>query len=173
MKKLVLLVMAAVLIISLGCNSLPEWQNYESKEGWFRVQFPGNPKEEKIPVSKDQRTFEIHIIGVELKNVAYAVSYYDVTEEEESTLDYDTLARRTFAPMGATNYSMKDIELDGYAGKEAEGSIKIGSTDGLARFRFYIVDGRIFTLNAAGKSSLLNSDNTNKFFDSFQLLDEE
>lgn len=172
MRNSILSVIVLVLLLVAACNSMPAWISYESKDGWFRAEFPGTPKMDKLPINTIGRSVTAYMHSVDLKNGALAVCYFDITAEEEKNLVFDNLARGSFSNLGTVNYSTRDIVLDGYKGIEAEGKISKGSTNGLARFRYYLVDGRVFMLQVVGVPSFVKSDNSDKFFKSFKLLEE-
>lgn len=164
------LIIPALLLAA--CNPMPEWKSYESKDGWFRAEFPGNPKMEKMPVNTIGRTVTAYMHSVDLRDGALAVCYFDITAEEEKILVFDNLARGSFSNLGTVNYSTRDIMIEGYKGIEAEGKVSKGSVNGIARFRYFLVDGRIFMLQVVGYPAFVKSDNTDKFFKSFKLLEE-
>jgi hypothetical protein len=177
MKKIAAPVIILSLVTLMGCDIFRKWETYESKEGWFRVLFKGSPKIERNSMYSPFGLIKAHTFSVELRSGAYAVSYFDLPEEVEKSQEpvelLDNMARGSFAQLGTGNFTKKDIELDGYQGLEAEGKIRKGSLQGIDRIRYYLVDGRVFMLQVLGETSFVASDNTNKFFDSFQLLPEE
>jgi hypothetical protein len=179
MKRLTFLAILMLVIgIGVGCDSIKKWEPYESEDGWFRVQFPGRPKKEKMPSPTPVGTINIHVFSVERSSGAYVVGYFDFPEvggdvNLESNEFIESMAKGSFSKMGTGQFSKKVIEFEGYPGLEAEGKVKAGAARGLARIRYYVVEERIYMLEVIGENSFVNSGNTEKFFNSFQLIYED
>ncbi|MGD2092581.1 MAG: hypothetical protein PVH61_40820 [Candidatus Aminicenantes bacterium] len=177
MKRLIFLVIV-VLVIGGGCDSFKKWEPFESDDGWFRAEFPGRPKVRKMPMSAGTKTLYIHMFMVDRSNGGYAVGYMDLPEiktdvNPESQEFIESMARGSFNQIGTGNFTKKVIDFEGYPGLEAEGKFKKGSTRGLARIRYYVVQKRIYILEVIGKNSFVNSGDTERFFNSFQLIYED
>ncbi|UCH95599.1 MAG: hypothetical protein JSV88_01800 [Candidatus Aminicenantes bacterium] len=176
MKRLVLLV-SVVLVIGVACDSARNWELFESDDGWFRIQFPGKPEVDELPTATPLGTIDIHMFSVNLRNGAYGVGYCDFPEVEgvdmESAEFIELLARGSFTKLGTGQYSKKEIDFEGYPGLEAEGEVRKGTVRGLARIRYYVVNERIYVLEVVGETSFVSSGNTDKFFNSFQLIYED
>ncbi len=175
---MILVCVVMVIVIGMGCDAFRSWEPYESKDGWFSVEFPGSPKIQKIPFAVPTLgSVDLHMFSVELRSGAYAVCYYDLPEEAEGKLADDVLlenmAKEFYTKIGTGRFAKKEIELDNYPGLETEGEVRHGSTKGVARFRCYLVDGRLFMLQAIGVKSFVSSSDTDRFFDSFKLLEEK
>jgi hypothetical protein len=179
MKRLTFLVILMLVIgIGVGCDSFKKWEPYKSDDGWFRVEFPGRPKKQKMPIATAAGKINIHMFSVYRSSGGYAVGYIDVPEVKsdvnlESQEFIESMARGSFNQIGTGNFTKKVIDFEGYPGLEAEGKIKQGSARGLARIRYYIVEKRIYMLEVIGENSFVNSGNTEKFFNSFQLIYED
>lgn len=171
-------IVVLVIGIGVGCDSFTKWEPYESDDGWFRAEFPGRPKVRKMPTPTPAGNITIHMIMVERSSGAYAVGYFDMPEIDskvnlESQEFIESMARGSFTAMGTGNFTKKVIDFEGYPGLEAEGKVRKGSTRGLARLRYYVVEKRIYILEVVGTNSFVNSGNTDKFFNSFQLIYED
>ena len=179
MRKLIILVcVAGVIGIGMGCDAFRSWEPYESKDGWFGAEFPGSPKVQKIPYNVPPLgSVDLYMFSVELRSGAYAVCYFDFPEEVGANLSSDTLlenmAAGSYNTIGTGRFTKKEIDQDGYTGLETEGEIRHGKTKGVARFRYFMVDGRAFMLQAIGIKSFVSSSDTTRFFDSFKLLEED
>jgi hypothetical protein len=179
MKRLMFLVIVVLVIgVGVGCDSVGKWEPFESEDGWFRAEFPGRPKVRKMPISTGAETMYIHMVMVDRGSWAYAVGYFDFPEVKtnvdlESQEFIESMARGSFTSMGTGNFTKKVIDFEGYPGLEAEGEFKKGSARGLARIRYYVVEKRIYILEVVGTRSFVNSGNTERFFNSFQLIYED
>ena len=178
MKRLTFLVIAVLVIGEMACDSIKKWEPFESKNGWFRAEFPGRPKVRKMPMASQAGTIYIHMFMVERSSGAYAVGYIDVPEVKsdvnlESQEFIESMAQGSFNQIGTGNFTKKVVDFEGYPGLEAEGEIRQGSAKGLARIRYYVVEKRIYMLEVVGTNSFVNSGDTEKFFNSFQLIYED
>ena len=89
------------------------------------------------------------------------------------SLLHGSLARSSFNEIGTGNFTKKVIDFEGYPGLEAEGEFKEGSARGLVRVRYYVVEKRVYMLQVLGTKSFVNSGDTDRFFNSFQLIYED
>jgi hypothetical protein len=131
-----------------------------------------------MPTATDAGTIDIHMVMVERSSGAYAVGYFDFPEVKtdvnlESQEFIESMARGSFTQMGTGEFTKKVIDFEGYPGLEAEGRVQKGSVRGLARIRYYVVEKRVYMLEVVGENSFVNSGDTDKFFNSFQLIYED
>lgn len=179
MKRLMFLFTVVLVIgVGVGCDSFGKWEPFESDDGWFRAEFPGRPKVRKMPMVTAAGTIYIHMFMIERSSGAYAVGYFDFPDVKtdvdlESQEFIESMARGPFTSMGTGNFTKKVIDFEGYPGLEAEGKIQKGSARGLARIRIYVVEKRVYMLEVIGENSFVNSGNTERFFNSFQLIYED
>ncbi len=181
MKRTTFLVIVSLMILmiglAVGCASR-KWEPYESKDGWFRADFPGRPVVETMPLATAAGNINIHMVSVTRRNGAYGVGYVDFPEVKtdvnmESDEFIESMARGSFSTIGTGDYTKKKITFEGYPGLEAEGDVRSGSARGRARLRYYVVEKRIYILEVIGENSFVNSSNTDKFFNSFKLIYED
>ena len=176
MKRVVVLLMIT-LFIGIGCGPRFEWKPFESDDGWFGIEFPGRPRKEKMPTPSPLGTIDIHMYSITLNKGAYAVGYFDFPAADQVDMESGTfiesMARGSYTNIGTGNFTKKSINFEGYPGLETEGEIRQGSISGIARIRYYVVQGRVFLLQVLGERSFVNSENTAKFFNSFRLIYDE
>ncbi len=175
MKRLIFLITAVLMIGVMACDSSKKWEPYKSDDGWFSAEFPGRPSIRQMPIATQAGTIKIHMFMTEERNGAYAVGYFDFPEVEtdvnlESQEFIESMAKGSFNEMGGGAFTKKEIDFEGYPGLEAEGNIQKGSTKGMARLRYYVVQKRIYILEVVGFESFVKSGNTDKFFNSFRLI---
>jgi hypothetical protein len=178
MKRLIFLVIVVLVIGSMACGPGKTWEPFESQDGWFRAEFPGRPKVRKMPMSAGTKTLYIHMFMVDQSNGGYAVGYMDLPEvrsdvNPESQEFIESMAKGSFNQIGTGNFTKKVIDFEGYPGLEAEGKVQQGRAKGLARLRYYVVEKRIYILEVIGENSFVNSGDTDRFFNSFQLIYED
>ena len=175
MKRLMCAITAVLMIGVMACDSSKKWEPYKSDDGWFSAEFPGRPSVRQMPLSYGTGTIKIHMFMTEERNGAYAVGYFDFPEvgadvNLESQEFIESMAKGSFNEMGGGAFTKKKIDFEGYPGLEAEGEIRKGSTKGMARLRYYVVEKRIYILEVVGFESFVNSGNTDRFFNSFRLI---
>ena len=176
MKRAIVLLMV-VLFMGTGCGPGGKWEPFESDEGWFAAEFPGRPRKEKMPTPSPLGTIDIHMYSVTLNKGAYAVGYFDFPAADQVDMEsgsfIESMARGSYTNIGTGNFTKKTIDFEGYPGLETEGEVRKGSLSGVARIRYYVVQGRVFLLQVLGERSFVSSGNTAKFFGSFRLLYNE
>jgi len=178
MKRSMFAVIVVLVIGGMACDAFKKWESYESKDGWFSAEFPGRPSIRKMPIATAAGTINVHMVMTDQRNGAYAVGYFDMPEIKndvnlESQEFIEGMARGSFNQMGARDFTKKEIDFEGYPGMEAEGNVEQGSTKGIARIRYYVVEKRIYMLEVVGTNSFVNSGSTDKFFNSFRLIYSE
>lgn len=190
MKRLTLLVIVIMMIgIGVGCDKTfkaedgkplesKDWKSFETRDGWFRADFPESPKKEEWSIPTRVGNVEIYNYSVESTVGTYGVGYFDFYDLEvnvdlESSEFMESMRRRTFSTTMGAYTKKKNIEFEGFPGIEAEGPYKKGSVKGLAIVRYYVVEKRIYLLYVMGTASFVNYGDTEKFFNSFGLIYED
>ncbi len=169
-KRIVCLLLLALLLLS-GCDEAEkEWATFEPDDGAFSILFPGKPEEQTESVSTAIGDIETQFFIAEQKDRAYSVNYADYPRE--IIIVSDAEAMLDGAGMGAVSnvdgelLDEKEITLDGYPGREIE--IEVKEDDIIVRARFYLVENRLYVVQAVSKSKASAPD-IDKFLDSFQL----
>lgn len=148
---------------------------YTYKKGGFSIWFPGEPKEmnQQVPIYATPRNLSIYAY-TKAKTV-YTVLHFDLTSYErnnytpESFLDEGTLD--SFSRFDGETIKKEPITLNGYKGMEVAGSMLKGEMEVLIRTRAYLVEGRLYALMVMGMADDVRDADTDRFFDSFKLLD--
>jgi hypothetical protein len=171
--------LAFLFLASLGAGCINDgvlvegttWQAFTSDEGRFTVQMPGTPAKQ----SQEMIGTTMNLFSVEGPELMYGIGYADLPIpgiERESAAQIDK--RLNGAVQGSVNNIQGKLTRQGnitligkYPGKEYEADLPQGR--GIIRSRVYIVKQRLYMLMVAGKPNLVKSDDTKKFFGSFQL----
>ena len=157
-------------IICIGCGDKP-FAEYNPPGGKFKIQFPGTPKVSTIPA---QNNTQVTMHGVEGFSGGYMVNHYDAPGPVPQDADFaqkalsEDIKGMFSAKAKGTVQSQKNIKLQGqYHGIEYVGTITSPRTMDI-RGRIYLVGSRVYNTTVMGSTEKVNSENANKFLDSFQ-----
>lgn len=175
-------VLPAVLLVMLF--SLPalagEWVKFECKEGGFNALFPRQPAktEQEVSAEKGTATLTLYLYdGSKYKNESeiYGIGYVDQidsnTNSDMDNADIDNLLHSSLAGaaknMSGEVMSEKEVYLKGYRGRE--GKIHVTEGNYIMIMRTYLVQKRMYLLEAAYEVGKNNPQSIDKFFSSFTL----
>ncbi len=177
MRKVTFWVLLCVLLTVFGCAPA-EWVDFESDEGEFAVLMPANPQTQRktvpTPIGPMKVVMYTHDAGAE----AYIVGFSDYPKAVLEKLTPEKMlsdgVKGGIAKIRGTKKSEKNINLDGYPGKEYTFTIPSSRIPGggKGKARMYMVENRLYQILALGKKSAPEAD-FNKFLDSFELYGEE
>ncbi len=150
-----------------------DWETFVSEAGRFSATFPGTPTEniQEGNVAADAgASGEIMLENVD-ENSGYVVFYQDfpmvpdgVPDEQIQTI---LEASRDGFVQDNEVLSERDIELEGYMGKE----IEVRMPEGYMKARMYWVDSRLyFVVGGAPTKGDAIAQETDRFLDSFMLI---
>ncbi|HMS40454.1 MAG TPA: hypothetical protein PKE69_09525 [Pyrinomonadaceae bacterium] len=151
------------------------WKDFVSEEGGYKIRVPLNPKR---TVSKIDAAFgktdmvQNRILTKEyLLTIGFLDFPAEINDDEEKVLRYNNSINSVVAGNGNRLISQKDIELNGYLGREA--IIQKGNFN--MHFRSFIIQQRFFilefvTLRTLPKTRLSALGKIrDKYFDSFEI----
>jgi hypothetical protein len=170
MRRTTNLLAALASILLLGFAPAPEWKEYVSKDGRYKVQLPGTPMEktQKVPGAGD-----VLMVVYELKDGAYLANFTDIpgaAKDSAEMIDKRLDGARDGAAgsVGGKVVKEEKITLDKkYPGREIQ--IELPGDKGLLRARYYWVEGRLYQTIVVGTKAFVGGDDTKKFLDSFAL----
>jgi len=185
MKKQLLVVVITLLLIAVGLSGCTEneendtlqFETFVSEEGGFSILMPGTPTEynETINSTYYGEMVDVHMIGVNLDDVAYAVAYKDYSDAVFETYssseildfhrDVETVAQVT---------SENNITIDGYSGREfcftVSDNPELEIQGGEMISRCFIVDNRFYAISISTYNDIDSVDSKYEFLDSFELI---
>lgn len=161
MKKLLILV--GVCLVVSGCGTV-NWKDFNSPEGKFSVQMPGDAKKQTQTLPGTGITMTMHL--VELKNGAYGVAYADFPPG--TPVDYQGAIRGIANTNGGTVTKESDWTIEGVTGKEVEMKIT-KPKKGYASVRIVAVNNRLYQVLGIGTDASLSDSTVKKLFDSFKI----
>ena len=160
------------------CTRSPNWQVFESKEGGFKIEFPGNPTPSK---TYNAAMTEVQVFKLERGAAGIMqIVYFDVPGEHppetvETLLKIDCLhpfsGDSKFTPQDPQKISLGQvpgISVIGTAPKSD--SLPQG---GWEEDRCYLSGTRFYHLIAIGPNTQATQETAKHFFDSFNLLPKE
>ena len=169
------LVMAVILLAS-ACSFLhaqqSTWKELRSTEGGFSVLMPGTPIPNKVTVNTTSGVEEANMFSLSddsLNEYIVAYSKYPKTDPKEVSTGklFDKVRDGILLVQQGKLLNEAAITLDGYSGR----SIAVERPDGvITTARFYVVGDRFYQLSVNGKTNGREPEATNRFLDSFKLL---
>jgi hypothetical protein len=171
MKATLLLGLALPFIPCAAQSPGPEWKEFVSKPGGFRVLLPGVPqhREEKIETHAGPVVLSLFLLQRKKGAGTYGVGYSELTGPVKPGTAEKRLEKARDQAVAKANGKLrsdKRITLQHFPGREFEievdGKVRI-------RTRLYAVNNRLYHLLAIGPSGFLFSRETSGFFESFKL----
>lgn len=174
MKKWFVFVLLAVLLG--GCDGATEqkdleWLNFESESGRFSVLFPGAPDEQVESVQTAIGVIETQFFMVTQRDLAYSVNLADYPPEMIAAGDtqqmLDGARDGAVSNVNGELLEEKELTLGGYPGRELK--VRVEEEGIVVRARIYLVNERLYVIQAMSKERLASSEDIDKFLDSFEL----
>ena len=137
------------------------WVKVEPLGGGFSVMMPAKPDEKVEPPEK----FTFHLFTVKGERAIYAASFGDYAPSIKLNSEGELIADRDnfLKGVNAKLIESRKITLDGHAGLEFTAENETASFRG----RFYLLGNRAYQLAVVIFRGQDDSDNVNRFFDSF------
>ncbi len=171
MKTLFVFALLVILLGLGGCDEAVEWQSFESEDGRFSVSFPGTPEEQVESVTTAIGTIETQFFVVTQKDMAYSVNLADYPPEVIAAEDIqqmlDGARDGAVSNVNGELLEEKELVLNGHPGREFK--VKVEDEDIVVRARIYLVNERLYVVQALSTERLASSEDIEKFLDSFQL----
>lgn len=144
-----------------------------SSDAGFSVSMPGKPKHQpRVDSLPGGKKLEHHVYVVEVGPCSYALNYIDFPGEVRPA-QVAQIFNETRYEGARTRRSRvvedRDIELNGYPGREWVEEIDGAGEGQILRMRVYIVGRRFYTLVATRPKNAKNAGDAEKFLTSFQV----
>lgn len=170
----VLLVLILCSAFLYGCRQGP-WEEFKSEAGGFTIKFPGKPevntKTEDVAIGV-KMTSSDHSVSPFLGRFGakYTVIVSDITAANPSALNFDRNAMLEGGKNGIRNQggqilAERTVTTSGTDGWEFE--VTSENTD--STLRMFVKGYRIYTLEVARRKGSNFSEETKKFFESFEM----
>ena len=187
MNRLILLVTMVAGLTIAGCSK-SGWQDFNSAEGKYSVQFPGKPEDESVTYRPGP---QVHAHMVKLPKATFLVAFIDLPPGIQ--LDYREAIQGMTWLVGGRVTTERDWTIDGNTGKEIEMSITdtpffpVGwvaiagnkgkqvelpvnkMKAGFASSRMVVINNRLYQIVVIGETATFDDPDVKRFFDSFKL----
>ncbi len=171
------------LLISSTLSFHNPWQEYISQKGNYKVSIPGTMKEviNTVPTSLGELKYHIAVFrdsDKDADNLMYMISFCDYPQGSIHSDSIDlvqefleaSIEQSVASVNGSLSYST-DITIKGYPGKMWR--TDFGEGQGIIRTKAFVMNHRFYSIQTSClKEKSLNT-SSDKFFDSFSLLQEE
>ena len=156
-------------LLFAGAAIAQGWTAFSPEGGRCRVDMPGPPKVNIVPIPSAGQTTPMTEAVVQLPGAAYLVSYIDYPDRIAMAHAADVLLDRARDGMAAghTLRGEKKLTLGRAPGREFVVAEANGSQTAV---RIYFVRNRLYQLTVTGRSGVENLPDTWRFFDSFALV---
>jgi hypothetical protein len=156
------------LLILCGADK-PDFEEFASKEGRFKVLMPGTPKES----TEEVRGITLNSFTLKEADGFYGVVYADMPIAADAKVEdlqklLDSMRDGMLSKTHATLVRESKITLKAtYPGREIEVTRPVEKL--FARSRLYIVGTRFYQVTVIGTTDYVHSDNATKFLDSLSV----
>jgi hypothetical protein len=150
-----------------------DWQEYTVKECGFKVVLPGKPSKREKELQGPTGKFSMTMFGF---NTGQAMNFYGVYHtnypsdvpiaSDDSFLD--ELRDRLLPTFKGKLISEQKLKLDKRPGREL---LIESELHGILRYRIYLDGRRVYQVVVGGSDTFVKSKDTDKFFDSFKLIE--
>jgi hypothetical protein len=151
----------------------PEWKEFSSEEGRFKVLMPGEPKAYQLDTESDFGKGKLNMFRVMAGETGYVANYSDFPEaikKQPLKQVFDSSRDGAIANLSGKLATEKDIKLGDHPGRET-----LIDVSGKAMFRakVYLVGRRMYQVVMVGSKEAVSSKDAEKFFDSFKLTGDD
>ena len=173
MRWIIVFVTFTISVGSAWPDDKPEWKEFTSKEGRFKVLMPGAPMQDKAETESDFGKGVLHMNTVQTGKTMYGAHYCDfpaAIKKVPLKQVYDSSRDGAAANLEAKLVSEKDVKLGEHPGRETQ--IEVAGGKRLFRTRVYLVDQRLYQVVVFGTKEAATSKEADKFLESFKLADK-
>jgi hypothetical protein len=164
----------AVLVCAGFASALvsEEWKEHTSKEGRFKVKFPGEPTKQEKPLAGG---LNLYIFGVERNagTEAFMVMYNDIPDENvRSNTPENMLKLCRDGVLNSSNGKVskeKSIKVGGHPGLEFHFTGSSGGKDMECSWRLIIANKRLYQVAVLRFGQAPAPEDVRQFFDSLNL----
>jgi hypothetical protein len=173
MRSSLALLVFAIGLASVHAEDKPDWKEFASQEGRFKVLMPGTPKQDKFDTESDFGKGVLYMNSIAVGKTMYGANYCDFPAEIKKApikQVFDSSRDGAVANMQGKLAGEKDIKLGDYPGREIQ--IDVAGGKQLFRARVYLVDQRLYQVVVMGTKEAATSKDADKFLDSFKLAEK-
>jgi hypothetical protein len=169
-RTIALLALAAALGTTALAADKPEYKQFASSEGRYKVLFPGGVKSETQELKTDLGTLKLTIDSVELDDdVVFCVTFIDYPEELTKTDPPKRLDKIRDGSKGADGKVLSEKDVTVGPEKHPGREVLIQKPDVVIRNRIVLAGTRMYQVMIEGSKAFVTSPDADRFFDSFQV----
>lgn len=145
------------------------WTMYSPEGGRYRIDMPGTPAVNAVPISRGAQSVNMNEASVQLPGAAYLVSYADYPDRVYLAGSSDVMLDRVRDGMSAghTLRGEKKVTLGRQTGRE----FVVTQADGTNTVaRIFWVRNRLYQVTVAGGAGIDSQPDTRRFLESFALV---
>jgi len=156
-------------LVGAGCSA-PDFREYTSGDGHFRVLMPGTPREgTDLGIAGLMRKVEVNT-----RAGAYEVTWQELKNAADATPEglerrLDGVRNGAVRNIRGTLIDEKKITLGRHPGREIV--VDLPEQKGRLRDRLCIAGGRLYQVMVVGREGWVGSPDADRFLDSFRLTD--
>lgn len=177
-------IIIVVSLLSIACNQPPEWVNFQSKEGRFKIEFPHTPVDTTKIVKNKHGNLILHYYIYNAadndyrdSNLLYYVSYIDypevVADSNHNEWRTQLFKEETESIVSSLRGKLEKVtteSIKNYPGQEAKITFNFRDVHIIRRQKCFLVKNRVYSIvvhTAARKDSNKSIDH---FLNTFELL---
>jgi hypothetical protein len=149
------------------------WREFVSKDGGFRVEFPGTPIASDAEVATPFGTAKIHLQSVPAIKVVYGAHYLDYPQSTKKLSAQKLIdAARDEAKAG---FGGKILEENSLARNDVEGRevmFDVPTLQAVCRVQYFVRGGRLYQVAATGPRDMVTTNFSQRFFKSWALVED-
>ncbi|MFC1708464.1 hypothetical protein ACFL2J_00190 [Candidatus Omnitrophota bacterium] len=171
-KNIFYIALVVSCVFILGC-AIGGWKRFESKEGGFSVDFPGEPIVNTVKLPTDFGLIPLYVFVLNAQNeFIYSISFVDypgnLFAQKTAEGALDAARDGVIANVQGQLLSESPISFKGYLGRVVEFSATEGKS--YAKARFFLVNQRLYHIMVTTATERKSSYDIRRFLDSFKLI---
>jgi len=158
-----------VVLLLAGPASAQNWTAYSPEGGRCKVDMPGPPKLETVPLNSPGQTLTMTEAKVQAGSATFFMSWIDYPDRIALSASSDTMLNKVRDGMAAGNTlrGEKKLTLGRAEGREFTLVQANGTTTAV---RLYWARNRLYQLGVTGRAGVEKQPETRHFFESFALV---
>ncbi len=158
-----------VMLLLAGTASAQGWTAFSPEGGRCKVDMPGTPTVETVPLNSPGQTLTQTEAKVQTGGATFFVSWVDYPDRIALSASSDTMLDKVRDGMAAGNTlrGEKKLTLGRAQGREFTLAQANGTTTAV---RLYWARNRLYQLGVTGRAGVENQPETRHFFESFALV---
>jgi hypothetical protein len=169
MRRVVKWIGPPLLLLLVGMASAQGWTAVSPEGSRCRVDMPGTPRVETVPLKSPGQTLTMTEATVQASGATFSMSWVDYPERIALSASSDTMLDKVRDGMAAGNTlrGEKKLALGRAQGREFTLTQANGTVTAV---RLYWARNRLYQLGVTGRAGVENQPETRHFFESFAFL---